>query len=107
MRPVLVLLLLVGCDEPGPIAKPDAGVMVDAFVEHPDDGFGNACAQNPDDSKPYTECKSMEGVVGICVMDACRRYCRASDRYCPAGQSATDGVDGLCWCEPQNLPPQN
>lgn len=102
MRLMLAVVVLVGAcgvDET-PKIEPDASVVVvepDA-APHPDNGFGNACTPAYNPQHLYTECASLDGVVGVCVVDTCRRFC---DHGCPTDQMSVAGPENICWCEPR------
>jgi len=111
MRRLAVCLVLAfgACDHDKPIdTEPNASV--DAALDatpHPDNGFGNPCTPMFNTQHLYTECKSLDGNTGVCVLNnstpvdgdyACRRFCRDG---CQPDQVQVSGVENICWCEPQ------
>lgn len=93
--------MVAGCDDAGTsTGGPDVAVVIDAGPDatpHADNGFGNPCEPNVEDTEIWTECKSLDDLSGICVVDTCRRWCADG---CIDGQIQVAGPGDLCWCEP-------
>lgn len=96
----LVMVLLVACVGGGEQLQPDApdaGVH-DLRADLFDDGFGFPC--NPVyDGAIGTECTTRSGMVGWCLVGACRRSCDGGGS-CPAGQLRIPLAGGHCACAP-------
>jgi hypothetical protein len=102
MRLMLLLVVLSGaCDEgDATLPMPDAArAQLDAHVDYPDDGFGNACTQVYNPYQLYTDCESLEGLPGCCTTSGCRRWCGEQDE-CPPNQEPVYTVENKCYCEP-------